>query len=103
MRHPEPIVEIVSTGRYLPERVVTNEELSKTVDTSDEWIRERTGIQERRIAPKEMGAADMAANASRIAMQRAGVEPGELDLIVLSTATPDRLLPSTACDLHSLR
>ena len=102
MRAPEPIIEIVATGRYLPERVVTNEELSKTVDTTDEWIRERTGIQERRIAPAEMGAADMAANASRIAMERAGIHPGEIDLIVLSTATPDRLLPSTACDLQAL-
>ena len=102
MRAPEPIVEIVATGRYLPERVVTNEELAKTVDTNDEWIRERTGIHERRIAPPEMGAADMAANASRIAMERAGIHPGELDLIVLSTATPDRLLPSTACDLQAL-
>src|SRR5688500_4661315 len=102
MRAPEPIVEIVATGRYLPERVVTNEELSKTVDTTDEWIRERTGIEERRIAPAEMGAADMAANASRIAMERAGIHPGEIDLIVLSTATPDRLLPSTACDMQAL-
>ena len=102
MKHPEPIVEIVSTGRYLPPRVVTNAELAKTVDTSDEWIRERTGIQERRIAADDMGAADMAANASRIAMERAGIHAGELDLIVLSTATPDRLLPSTACDLQAL-
>jgi 3-oxoacyl-[acyl-carrier-protein] synthase-3 len=102
MKHPEPIVEIVSTGRYLPERVVTNDDLAKLVDTSDEWIRERTGISERRLAPAEMGAADMGANAARIAMERAGVHAGELDLIVLSTATPDRLLPSTACDLQAI-
>ena len=103
MRSPQPIVEIVATGRYLPERVVTNDDLQKMgVDTNDEWIRERTGIRERRIASPEMGAADMAANASRIAMERAGIQPGELDLIVLSTATPDRLLPSTACDLQAL-
>ncbi|HUH11875.1 MAG TPA: beta-ketoacyl-ACP synthase III [Longimicrobiales bacterium] len=102
MKQPKPAVEIVATGRYLPENVVTNDDLAKRVDTSDEWIRERTGIRERRIAPDDMGAAEMGARASRIAMERAGVEPGELDLIVLSTATPDRLLPSTACDMQAL-
>ena len=102
MIEPQPIVEIVSTGRFLPERVVTNKDLEKLVDTDDEWIRERTGIRERRIAADDVGAADMAAGASRIAMERAGIHPGELDLIVLSTATPDRLLPSTACDLQAL-
>src|SRR5690606_4458225 len=68
----------------------------------DEWIRERTGIRERRIACSEMGAAEMGAAAARIAMERADVQPGELDLIVVSTATPDRLLPSTACDVQAL-
>src|SRR5690606_10304420 len=102
MRKPTPLVEIVSTGRYLPERVMTNEDLERLVDTSDEWIRERTGIRERRIACGEMGAAEMGAAAARIAMERADVKPGELDLIVVSTATPDRLLPSTACDVQAL-
>lgn len=102
MRKPTPLVEIVSTGRYLPERVMTNEDLERLVDTSDEWIRERTGIRERRIACSEMGAAEMGAAAARIAMERADVQPGELDLIVVSTATPDRLLPSTACDVQAL-
>ena len=102
MKSPKPMVEIVSTGRFLPERVVTNADLEKMVDTNDEWIRERTGIRERRIAPDTMGAADMGAEASRIAMKRAGVLPGEIDLIVLSTATPDRLLPATACDMQAL-
>ena len=102
MRHPKPKVEIVSTGRYLPERVLTNADLEKMVDTDDEWIRERTGIRERRIADADMGAAEMGARAARIAMERAGVEPGELALIVVSTATPDRLLPSTACDMQAL-
>ena len=102
MKAPKPAVEIVSTGRWLPERVVTNHDLAKELETSDEWIRERTGITERRIAPPEMGAAEMGANASRIAMERAGVQPGEVDVIVLSTATPDRLLPSTACDLQAI-
>ena len=102
MRKPTPLVEIVSTGRFLPDRVVTNTDLERLVDTSDEWIRERTGIRERRIACGEMGAAEMGAEAARIAMERADVKPGEVDLIVVSTATPDRLLPSTACDVQAL-
>ncbi len=102
MKAPKPIVEIVSTGRYLPDCVVTNHDLAQRMDTSDEWIRERTGISERRIAPPELGAAEMGARASRIAMERAGVSAGEVDVIVCATATPDRLLPSTACDLQAL-
>ncbi len=102
MKAPKPIVEIVSTGRYLPDCVLTNQDLEKRVDTSDEWIRERTGIRERRIAPPEMGAAEMGARAARIALQRAGVAVGEIDTIVVATATPDRLLPSTACDIQAL-
>ena len=101
MKKPKPIVEIVSTGRYLPDRVMTNDEMAKIVETSDEWIREMTGIRERRIADG-MGAAEMAARASRDAMAKAGIEPGEIDLIVLATATPDRWLPSTACDMQAL-
>jgi 3-oxoacyl-[acyl-carrier-protein] synthase III len=99
---PTPVAEISATGRFLPDRVMTNADLAELVETSDEWIRERTGIRERRIADAGTGAADMAAGASRIAMERAGVQAGELDLIVLSTATPDRLLPSTGCDLQAL-
>jgi 3-oxoacyl-[acyl-carrier-protein] synthase III len=102
MKARDPIVEIVATGRYLPDRVLTNADLEKMVDTTDEWIRERTGISERRIADADMGAAEMGARASRIAMERAGVHPGEIDIVVVSTATPDRLLPSTACDLQAL-
>lgn len=102
VKHPQPLVEIVSTGRYLPERVLTNQDLEEIVDTSDEWIRERTGIRERRIARPDEGAADMAAEASRLAMEKAGVEPGEVDFLILATATPDRLLPSTACDVQAL-
>jgi len=102
VKHPQPLVEIVSTGRYLPERVLTNHDLEKMVETSDEWIRERTGIRERRIARPDEGAADMAAEASRRAMEKAGVEPGEVDFLILATATPDRLLPSTACDVQAL-
>lgn len=102
MKAPKPIVEIVATGRYLPDCVRTNKDLESIVDTSDEWIRERTGIRERRLAPAEMGAAEMGARAAREAMERAGVSAGEVDVIVVSTATPDRLLPSTACDLQAL-
>jgi 3-oxoacyl-[acyl-carrier-protein] synthase-3 len=102
MKAREAIVEIVSTGRYLPDRVLTNADLVKMVDTTDEWITERTGIRERRIAPADMGAAEMGARAARIAMERARVQPGEIDIIVVSTATPDRLLPSTACDMQAL-
>jgi 3-oxoacyl-[acyl-carrier-protein] synthase-3 len=102
MRIPKPAVEIVSTGRWLPERVVTNSDLEAELDTSDEWIRERTGIRERRIAPDDVSAAQMGAEAARIAMDRAGLHPGEVDVIVVSTATPDRLLPATACDIQAL-
>ena len=102
MKARKPNVEIVSTGRFLPERVLTNADLEKMVDTNDEWIRQRTGIRERRIAGPEMGCADMGAEAARIAMCRAGVQPGEVDLVIVATATPDRLLPSTACDLQAL-
>lgn len=102
MKEPQPLIEVVSTGRWLPERVLTNQQLERMVDTSDEWIQERTGIRERRIADADVGCADMGLNASRVAMDRAGVQPGEIDVIVVATATPDRLLPSTACDLQAL-
>lgn len=102
MKSRKPIVEIAATGRFLPDNVMTNHDLAKIVDTNDEWIRQRTGISERRIAPKEMGAADMGIGAALVAMERAGVTPGEIDLIVCSTATPDRLLPSTACDIQAV-
>jgi len=102
VKRPWPLVEIASTGRYLPDCVVTNDDLSKRVDTSDEWIRTRTGIRERRIAPEDVSAADMGAAAARQAMERAGVGPAEIDILILSTATPDRWLPSTACDTQAL-
>jgi 3-oxoacyl-[acyl-carrier-protein] synthase-3 len=102
VKHPKPLVEMVGTGRYLPERVLTNEDLEKMVETSDQWIRDRTGIRERRIARDDEGAADMAERAAIAAMAKAGVEPGEIDILILATATPDRWLPSTACDLQAL-
>jgi len=97
-----PIAAIASTGRYSPERVVTNAELEGLVDTSDEWIRTRTGIRERRIADPQTGAADMGAAALQVALERAGRSAAELDMLLVSTATPDRLLPSTACDIQAI-
>ena len=102
MRHPSPLVEIVSTGRYLPDQIVTNDDLARRMDTSDEWIRSRTGIGARRIAPDGVTAAFMAAEAGRRALAAAGMDPGEVDVLVLATATPDRWLPSTACDAQAL-
>ena len=102
MIQASPRARLASTGHYSPPRVVTNAELETLVDTNDEWIRTRTGIRERRIADKDTGAADMAAAAARVALERAGTSPEEVDMILLSTATPDRLLPSTACDVQAL-
>jgi 3-oxoacyl-[acyl-carrier-protein] synthase-3 len=99
---PTPIARIAGTGRFLPPRILTNAELETMVETSDEWIRTRTGIRERRIAAPEMGAAEMGAGAARAALEDAGVDASEIDIIMVSTATPDRLLPSTACDIQAL-
>lgn len=98
----QPKARIVSTGRYSPPRVVTNHDLESVVETSDEWIRSRTGITERRLADKDTGAADMGAAAARVAMERAGITAADVDILMVSTATPDRLLPSTACDIQAL-
>ncbi len=97
-----PRARVVSTGRFNPPRVVTNAELEKTVETSDEWIRTRTGIRERRLADPGVGAADMGAAAARVALERAGLDAKDVDMLLVSTATPDRLLPSTACDVQAL-
>ncbi|HHN63919.1 MAG TPA: ketoacyl-ACP synthase III [Nitrospirae bacterium] len=91
---------IISTGSYLPERVLTNFDLEKMVETSDEWIRERTGIRERRIAAPEEAASDLALSASKAALRRAGLRAKELDLIILATVSGDMPLPSTACMLQ---
>ena len=97
-----PFVEVASVGTAVPERVLTNHDLTRMLDTSDEWIVERTGIRERRIAGPEQTVAMLSRDASEAALQRAGVTPEQLDAIVLATASPDRLLPSTACDLQAL-
>lgn len=90
-------VKILSTGSYLPSRILTNADLSKMVDTSDEWITTRTGIKERRIADKSETASDMGVAASRVAIERAGIKPEELDMIICATISPDKIFPSTAC------
>jgi 3-oxoacyl-[acyl-carrier-protein] synthase III len=92
---------VAGCGGYLPERVVTNEELAARLDTSDSWIRQRTGIGERRIAAKGELTSDLAFEASRRALARAGMSGRDLDLIVLATATPDETFPSTAVKLQA--
>ena len=99
---PRPFVEVSSVGTAVPDRVLTNLDLTRMLDTSDEWIVERTGIRERRIAAPEQTVAMLSCEASALALERAGATADELDAIVLATASPDRLLPSTACDLQAL-
>jgi 3-oxoacyl-[acyl-carrier-protein] synthase-3 len=88
---------IAGIGSYLPERVVTNHDLEKTLDTSDEWIRERTGIKRRHIAADNETTSSMGLVAAQRAMEMAGVGPDEIELIVVGTATPDKIFPATAC------
>src|SRR5216110_3861927 len=90
-------VSIVGTGSYLPEKRLTNADLMKIVDTSDEWITTRTGIKERRIAGKDELTSDMASKAALKALEQAEVSPKDVDLILVATATPDMLFPATAC------
>ena len=91
---------LLGTGSYLPERILTNEEISRTVDTTHEWIMERTGIAERRIAGPGETASSMGEKASRMALEAAGLVPEDIDLIIVGTGTPDRVFPSTACLLQ---
>ena len=88
---------ILGTGSYAPDRILTNADLAKMVDTSDEWIRARSGIRERRIAGPNEATSDMAVQAGRRALEDAGVAPSEIDLLVVATVTPDYPMPSTAC------
>ncbi|HIX20680.1 MAG TPA: ketoacyl-ACP synthase III [Candidatus Akkermansia intestinigallinarum] len=90
-------VALIGTGSYVPERRLTNSDLEKMVDTSNEWIVERTGIEERRIAAPDEKTSDMATNAARKAIENAGIKPEEIDLIIVATITPDTFTPSTAC------
>jgi 3-oxoacyl-[acyl-carrier-protein] synthase III len=88
---------VAGTGSYVPEKILTNRDLEKTLDTSDEWITTRTGIKERRIAAEHESASTMAAIASRQALESAEVNPDKVDMIIVCTSTPDVLFPSTAC------
>jgi 3-oxoacyl-[acyl-carrier-protein] synthase III len=92
---------IVGTGSYLPERVMTNHDFAARLETSDEWIRTRTGIVERHIAEKSQTSSDLALQASRRALQAADTAPADIDLIIVATSTPDYVFPSTACLLQA--
>ena len=92
---------IAGTGSYLPEKILTNADLEKIVETSDQWIRERTGIQQRHIAAEGQTTVDLAEQAARRALDAAGVAAGDLDLIVMGTTTPDIVFPSSACLLQA--
>ncbi|MDQ0198173.1 beta-ketoacyl-ACP synthase III [Neobacillus ginsengisoli] len=91
---------IVGIGRYLPEKIVTNADLEKIMDTSDEWIRSRTGIEERRIAEDNIDTSDMAFEAAKNAIENAGITPMDIDLILVATVTPDSPFPSIACRIQ---
>ncbi len=91
---------IVGTGGYLPANLVSNEELAKKLDTSDEWIRARTGIRQRHIADPKQGSSDLALEAARIALESAGMKASDIELIIVATSTPDFIFPSTACLLQ---
>jgi 3-oxoacyl-[acyl-carrier-protein] synthase III len=97
-----PFAEMASIGVAVPPGVLTNADLTRMLDTSDEWIVERTGIRERHIATADQSVAMLSHEASEKALARAGITAKDLDAIVLGTASPDRLLPSTACDLQAL-
>lgn len=90
-------VGILGMGHYVPEKILTNFDLEKMVETSDQWITERTGIKQRHIAAPEEATSDLCYNAAMIALKDAGVAPEEIDLVIVATASPDHVFPSTAC------
>jgi 3-oxoacyl-[acyl-carrier-protein] synthase-3 len=92
---------IAGTGSYLPPRIVTNDDLAAKLETSDAWIQERTGIRQRHIADQSQGSSDLALEASRRALEAAGLQAADIDLIIVATSTPDFIFPSTACLLQA--
>lgn len=88
---------ILSIGAYVPQRVVTNDDLARIVDTSDEWIFQRTGIRQRRYAAENEYTSDMAIQAAKVALERAGLTPADIEYVLVATASPDNLFPNTAC------
>jgi 3-oxoacyl-[acyl-carrier-protein] synthase-3 len=101
-RNPSLRARIVSTGAYAPEKILTNRQLEEMVDTTDEWITERTGIKQRRIASPEESTSDLGYEASRRAIKRAGLKPRDIDLIVTATMSGDMLFPATACAIQKM-
>ncbi len=97
-----PFAQLIGTARYTPSKVLTNADFERMVDTSDEWIRERSGIRERRIAGDDETLAHMGDIACRQVLDEAGLGPLDVDAVIVATATPDRLLPSQACDLQAI-
>jgi 3-oxoacyl-[acyl-carrier-protein] synthase-3 len=91
---------IIGTGSYLPEKILTNFDLERMVDTTDDWISSRTGIRNRHIAAENQATSDLALHASQRAIQAAGIDPQQIDLIIVATTTPDLVFPSTACILQ---
>ena len=92
---------IIGTGGYLPENIMTNSDLEKIVDTTDQWIQERTGIEQRHIAVEGQTTVDLAEAASRLAIESAGISAQDIDLIIIATSTPDKIFPSSACILQA--
>ena len=93
---------IISTGRYVPERVVTNEEITKLVPTTDSWIRERTGVEQRHFVDKEIGVSDLAFEASKIALKKANLQPSDIDFIIFATLSADYVFPGSGVLLQNL-
>ena len=89
--------KVIGIGSFVPERVLTNDELCGIVDTSDEWITSRTGIKERRIAKEGLTTSDIAAEAAKKAIKLSGLNPEDIELILVGTITPDMIFPSTSC------
>src|SRR3989338_647557 len=98
--HQKKVARLIGTGSYLPEKILTNQDLESMVETTDEWITTRTGISERRLAHDDEFTSSMGIEAAKRALVNAQVDPNEIDLILVATCTPDYLFPSTAALIH---